>query len=457
MVEKMLRVATRGEDGTAKPLQTDAAGSLKIKTTGGDKRYLMQIGTLTTGKNLFNKSTAIADSSIPNTGITKVEPGWYHTDYIAVHPGNTIVFSKVTSSAGVGTAFYEDGVFKSFVSNATIKSNSDKVLVPSGVNQMRSTAMLADIPIDTWQIEIGQVSTPYENFREFNSSYLQQKKMDDLISQTERSLYAPGKNLFNKAVAKSGHYINASGLPEPSSSWIATDFMPVYPGEKIFFRSNGAVVNGMNDSTIAGVAFYDRDRTFISWKNNTTINADNGTIEVLDRAWFMRASGAMTALDTWQVTTDNENPEAYEPFQIKRGGNGGGSSTVNFAVTKTGQPVSVTTEEDEYGKSVLRVVDSAPFLAEITGFDNATHASVTVATTSVLALDANAIRKYALIENTSDQAVFLAYGIAAEGDKGIKLNPSEKIEMSAMKGNLYKGAINAIGAVSHVLLVTEGY
>ncbi len=73
--------------------------------------------------------------------------------------------------------------------------------------------------------------------------------------------------------------------------------------------------------------------------------------------------------------------------------------------------------------------------------------------TNLLALNAN--RKYALIRNFSNKNMFLALGATAELNKGIVLFPNEQYEISAMKGNLYKGDINAICDTSETNLFNK--
>lgn len=88
-----------------------------------------------------------------------------------------------------------------------------------------------------------------------------------------------------------------------------------------------------------------------------------------------------------------------------------------------------------------------------------THTAVNVTVASGLVLAANADRRYALLINDSDTPIYLALGVAAAVNQGIRLNAAGgSYEMSAPLGNLYTGAVYAIhgGAGNKVLLVTEG-
>jgi len=87
-----------------------------------------------------------------------------------------------------------------------------------------------------------------------------------------------------------------------------------------------------------------------------------------------------------------------------------------------------------------------------------THSAVSVGDTTTTALAANADRKYALLVNDSDSAIYLMIGAAAVANQGIRINANGgAYEMSAANGNLDTRAINAISAIAgKILLVTEG-
>jgi len=87
-----------------------------------------------------------------------------------------------------------------------------------------------------------------------------------------------------------------------------------------------------------------------------------------------------------------------------------------------------------------------------------THAAVTVGAATTAALAANANRKYALLINDSDTAIYIKFHAAAVANQGIRLNASGgSYEMSAQQGNLDTRAINAISTgAGKVLLVAEG-
>lgn len=86
------------------------------------------------------------------------------------------------------------------------------------------------------------------------------------------------------------------------------------------------------------------------------------------------------------------------------------------------------------------------------------HTAATIGVASGAALAANANRKYALLVNDSDTAIYIKIGSAAVVSEGIRLNAQGgSYEMSAAYGNLDTRAINAISSdAGQTLLVTEG-
>lgn len=89
-----------------------------------------------------------------------------------------------------------------------------------------------------------------------------------------------------------------------------------------------------------------------------------------------------------------------------------------------------------------------------------THTAVNATIASGTVLAANANRQYAYLINNSDTVIYLAFGVTAVANQGIRLNANGgSYEIgAAAHGNLYQGAILAIhgGAGNKVLLMTEG-
>lgn len=97
-------------------------------------------------------------------------------------------------------------------------------------------------------------------------------------------------------------------------------------------------------------------------------------------------------------------------------------------------------------------------VADINESTALTHSTVTVGVTTGAVLAANTNRKYAILINDSDTAIYINIGAAAVLNTGIRIEANGgSYELSARNGNLSSAAINAISAAgSKILLVTEG-
>lgn len=87
-----------------------------------------------------------------------------------------------------------------------------------------------------------------------------------------------------------------------------------------------------------------------------------------------------------------------------------------------------------------------------------THSEVVVGVASGAAIAANDEREYLLLVNDSDASIYLGIGVAAEMNKGIRINAGGgSYEISPRNGNFTTVDINAIAiAATKTLMVTEG-
>lgn len=193
MADNMMRIAGRGEDGLAKAIKTDNVGNIEI----GNVVALKGVG-----KNLFNKDTVILGRTITaETGVSVLSSGeWYHSDYIPVTPGFKIKFNGLTTSIR-GLAFYKNKIFVSGLSNAAIIAQNLTVTIPENVDSMRVTNNSASKSPETFQVEVGDVTTAYEAYKKVD--YLK-----DLLEQSKKAVMA--EDINGVAVALSSE-IDGSG------------------------------------------------------------------------------------------------------------------------------------------------------------------------------------------------------------------------------------------------------
>ena len=201
----------------------------------------------------------------------------------------------------------------------------------------------------------------------------------------------------------------------------------------------------------------------------------------------IQVEGIVTATVTFQGTIDNETWYAVEAVNRNDGSKStsttsdgifslsvaefkmvrcpisswvSGTITVKAIGLESGiaDPADVAVSDITTGTvDVANVVDVA--IADANAYTTPTHTVISVTTSSSVALAANANRLYALLVNDSDTEIYIKLGATAVANQGIRLNAfGGSYEMSAMLGNLYTGAINAIhaGTGNKVLLLTEG-
>ena len=120
--------------------------------------------------------------------------------------------------------------------------------------------------------------------------------------------------------------------------------------------------------------------------------------------------------------------------------------TTEFVMTADGVLIPKPVDADGNALMVLK------------GSITTTPSVATVGTNSVLALAANANRKYASFQNDSDTVIYLMGTNAAVLNQGIRLNANGgTYEMSSAGGNLTLAAVYAISSAANKnLLVREG-
>jgi hypothetical protein len=95
--------------------------------------------------------------------------------------------------------------------------------------------------------------------------------------------------------------------------------------------------------------------------------------------------------------------------------------------------------------------------AKTGNYSKATHTSKTIGIASTSIVGANDLRKYLLLQNDSNEIIYIKLGETAVASEGIRIPVGGSYEMNDGDGNIFVGAINGICATGgKVLLVTEG-
>ena len=124
-----------------------------------------------------------------------------------------------------------------------------------------------------------------------------------------------GKNILKPIDYTEGRYVRSSdGNTTANDSYDATDYLPVTANTAYHF---GYLVN---TATLAGIAFFDSSKTYISGASNITLGRNNNTVTSPENAAFVRAS-ILKIEDfnpNWQTTAyicKSGDLTTYEPYE----------------------------------------------------------------------------------------------------------------------------------------------
>lgn len=109
-------------------------------------------------------------------------------------------------------------------------------------------------------------------------------------------------------------------------------------------------------------------------------------------------------------------------------------------------------------RQIKRTIERGKVMRTRSGnYLKAIHTNVTVGLTSTEVIAANNGRKYLLLQNDSNEIIYIKLGVAAALNQGIRIPVDGSYEMKDGDGNIFLGTINAICTTGgKVLTVTEG-
>lgn len=124
-----------------------------------------------------------------------------------------------------------------------------------------------------------------------------------------------GANRLNPATVpeEGGNIISHSGLVNPNPSWRYSDYIPVIPGEVLYFGEVYATASS------AGTAFYDSNQVYVSGFSATNLKGSNGVKTVPEGVAFMRHSWLIEEgyNENWETTVYiilNSSPHEFTPY-----------------------------------------------------------------------------------------------------------------------------------------------
>lgn len=311
-----------------------AIGNMTITNNKLDTQSISYDKTnfITTGKNIFNQDDIIADVLLNYTNGQEVSSSSYVSSKLIPVVEN----DKYTQNYQDVIVFYDhDLKFVSGIARTTTKSPRTFV-VPIGAKFMRTSTIKTGVDsvysYKNYQIEKGEASTSYENFKLTMNALSVAPSTDSVTSDTIKDkavniekldFIKSSTNLFDKSTISQGYYVNpTSGALSTNANWNASDFITI--------ESNQSYVKS-NTSNL--YAFYDANKQFI----NTSTTSSN-TLLTPAIARFVRVSAQTSELGTYMFVKGSDLPVNYIPFY----------KYINDKYIKTNEDISV------YGKFNLK-------------------------------------------------------------------------------------------------------
>lgn len=192
----------------------------------------------TTGKNLFDKSTAKQGYEFPSAGADAeaLKEGWFVSDFIPVKSETTYYISGKTTGAGC-KMYNKDKVF---VKN--IQALYGGIRIENDIAYFRINGEIKDL--DLIQVEEGTVATDYEPYTggkpspspEYPQEIKNVGKWNELTQKYEVDVKVTGNNLFDK------------GLIKKAIQGVSYKYVPIYvkKGSKVSFSYRKTLPTGLN-------------------------------------------------------------------------------------------------------------------------------------------------------------------------------------------------------------------
>lgn len=290
-----VRVGADGETypnaGTAVRIQMDA------------KAGIYDVLPKRPGKNLFDKSAATTGFYLDGGGLLVQNANFFAGDYMGVMPGEKYTISPLVAS-GAHICFYDHTKAvmgdKSIMLTTLYNSGSGCFTVPAGAYHMRISCALDRLGVV--QLERGETATPYESYHEYEPIVALQNSLGEALRKE------PSRNMFNKATATVGVFLNGTGEHVQNADSFASDFIPVAP--------NTEYVLNTTEGGGRYVCFYTREKeriSGVSFQMGSLHEKGSGAFITPDGAGYVRFSTYLAQLDTVQLEKGTESTE-YEPY-----------------------------------------------------------------------------------------------------------------------------------------------
>ena len=267
-------------------------------------------GRITTGINLFNKSTVVKGKYLNSTGevidstegfvgtFIKIEEGTYraiYSDKIVGYNGN----KEFVNVCVVGTGNFTIDNTISYIKVSGSISNLEKIMVYSGT--------ATGLTYEDYKIYF-EADTSKKAYSLPNNSLEASYFKDDTINEKKCTFIEKSKNLFDKSKVTSGYYVNAGdGSLIANANFCVSDYIEVLPNTQYTIRYK----NYFSEFTDKNSKGYDGG---VAYSDNT--NAESLTFTTKSTTKYIRFSSHISQLETNQLELGNSFT-TFEPYKCK--------------------------------------------------------------------------------------------------------------------------------------------
>lgn len=250
----------------------------------------------TTGTNLYNRDTRIADYYVSNTTGELISYATFFTsDYILIESEENYLISNLRY-----LAWYDinKNYISGFIPDIENRTNCVATSPANAVFLRFSYADNTDAFYNSIRVNKGNTLLPYEAYNE----YVNFEKINipnNAFGYKKTDFVEVGRNKFDKNAVTAGYYVNqTNGVLAANAAYSASDWIEVSGYEKACLAY----------TNLARLAFYDLDKKYISGSSLIT-----NPIAIPENACYVRFSTSNTALDIQQFEFGT-SVTSYQPY-----------------------------------------------------------------------------------------------------------------------------------------------
>ena len=264
------------------------------------------------GKNKINLSNKIDGYFLTSNGKLTQNSSYCISNYIEIKPSTQYYISN-TGVGGAYNVIYDKDL------NVLSATKGGAVTTPSNAKYIRLSILTS--AIGTAQMELGCAATAYEPYtdnHENEQRFAQVEQKFELTKVEADNSYAGisvGKNLFNKATATKGYWINQNGNLMANDNFYLSDYIAVEPNTQycISNSSTGGASNVWFDENLEVIGTAEKSGATTSPENAAYIKLSIDASKI-DTAQFEKGGSATS----YEPYTDNyENEQKFEELQAE--------------------------------------------------------------------------------------------------------------------------------------------